>query len=249
MTTAMTRDLPALVPWQAQDLPRLSTWRNHLGQPLRSAPAEGEQGWLLRDSQGHDLAAVRWRVRSGVDAPRFSFHVGCMVHASRDLGLFQTHNTLQLGNDHTGQAELLDLAHAPSDADPERTLSQALQQALLHFAAPAEAAPQWLIVERPGQLDAQGSSPFWRGLGAQFYAGDPAQARAQLGDQWNGQLAALMPRQTVYLSLMPLPARVASGRHADSAKPAFEALRRNGFIFSQHVRIDDGGPILMRDLG
>jgi arginine N-succinyltransferase len=254
MNTSIARDTVTVVPWLDSDTPALSGWINHLGQPLSATPGEGEQGWLVRNSQGRNLAAVRWRLRSGMDAPRFSFHVGCMVHASRELGLFQTHNTLQLGNDHTGQAELLDLAHAPGDPEPQRTLSQALQMALAEFsmagaASVAGSPPQWLIVELPGQVDAQGSSPFWRALGAQFFQGDPAQARHELGERWNGQLAALMPRQTVYLSLMPLSARVASGRHAESAKAAHEALRRNGFVFSQHVRIDDGGPILMRELG
>jgi len=184
--------------------------------------------------------------RLGLTLPRYHFHIGRVVHAAQDLGLFRVQTTLLLGNDHTGQAELTDLRVAQGLAAAEQTaalwrLISAAQAAMAE--KPADFG-DWLVAELPGWRDAAGNSPVWQALGARFYAGDPLQAEARLGPAWRSHLAALLPRQAVYLSFLGEAAERRLAQPADAALAALAALQAAGFQPPAHARIDDGGPVL-----
>lgn len=51
-------------------------------------------------------ALVRFTPAIGLQAPRHWYHVGCVVHASPELGRRLPLATLQLNNDLTGEAEI-----------------------------------------------------------------------------------------------------------------------------------------------
>jgi arginine N-succinyltransferase len=246
---------PGLQAWlpDQQALPQGERWRQQLGQPLRLVALDAlqsEQAWLWADAQGQPQAVLRWRLKPSVKSPRFSFHVGCRVHASPELGLYQTHNTLQLGSDHSGQPELLELAHAPglNHAQALAALLALLREAMAAGRAQASAVGGWMTVELPGQRDTQGRSPFWQGLGAWVYQGDPLADQARWGERWWAELASLLPQTTLYLTVMSLSLRASVARVGDIARVHAQALRDAGFVPSQHVRIDDGGPIFMRPM-
>lgn len=182
----------------------------------------------------------------GLTLPRYHFHIGRVVHAAQDLGLFRVQTTLLLGNDHTGQSELADLRVAPGLAAAEQTaallrLISAAQGLMAE--RPADFGDS-LVAELPGWRDADGNSPVWQALGARFYTGDPLQAEARLGAAWRSHLAALLPRQAIYLSFLGEVAEHRLAHAADSALTAFAALRAAGFQPPAHARIDDGGPVL-----
>lgn len=184
--------------------------------------------------------------RLGLTLPRYHFHIGRVVHAAQELGLFRVQTTLLLGNDHTGQSELAELQFATGLAAPKQTT------ALLRLITAARALmhdrPQdygdWLVAELPGWRDAAGASPVWQALGARFYAGDPAEAQARLGPAWRSHLAALLPRQTIYLSFLGEAAQQRLAQPDEASLPALAALRAAGFQPPVHARIDDGGPVL-----
>lgn len=184
--------------------------------------------------------------RLGLALPRFHFHIGRVVHASQELGLFRVQTTLLLGNDHTGHAELAELQVDPRlSADAQtRALLRLVQAACALVSASPQGFGATLVAELPGWRDAAGVSPFWQALGARFYAGDPAEAQRRLGDAWCSHLAALLPRQAVYLSFLGEAAAARLAEPAPSARPALAALRAAGFQPPMHVRIDDGGPAL-----
>jgi arginine N-succinyltransferase len=235
------------------DAALIAGWLNQTGSPvaaLPALPAAGEIGLVLADAQDRPIACLRLRARLGLAVPRYSFHLGRVVHAAAELQLFRAQQTLQLGNDHTGESELADLACAPAlgfDAQVQ-ALQALIDAALQRIAEDRDAYGQRLVVELAGPRDAQGRSPFWQGLGGFFYAGDPAAAQARLGEDWRSHLAALLPKQILYLSFLGEAAQAALGRVGEPALAAEQALRRCGLAFSQHVRIDDGGPLLERVL-
>jgi arginine/ornithine succinyltransferase subunit-like protein len=173
----------------------------------------------------------------GLKLPRYHFRLGRVVHAAAELDLFRVQTTLLLGNDHTGAAELTQLEATPD-------LPQHIAAAQQQVRERPEEFGDTLICELPGWRDAQGHSPFWQALGARFYPGDPAEAEARLGPDWRSHLAALLPRQTVYLSFLG----EAAERHVldvpDSHKPVLAALLAARFQPPVHARIDDGGPVL-----
>jgi len=232
------------------DAARLATWLNQAGLAVPARPAADELGLVLADAQDRPIACLRLRARLGLVVPRYSYHLGRAVHAAAELQLFRTQQTLQLCNDHTGESELADLAVSP--ALDQRAQVEALETlvkaALSRIAADRGAFGQRLIVELAGLRDAQGQSPFWQGLGRFFYPGDAGEAQARFGEDWPSHLAALLPKQMLYLSFLSEAAQAALGRVGTPGLAAEQALQRCGLVFCQHVRIDDGGPLLERGL-
>lgn len=245
MPDELTTQLRAQV---AADAALLAGWINPLGLPVAAEPAPGDLALVLADAaDDRPLACLRLRWQLGLQLPRYSFHLGCIVHAAAELQLFSAQQTLLLGNDHTGQSELLDIACAPElDADAQRrALGLLVQHALALWTAERPATADRLVVELSGVRDEQGRSPFWSALGRHFYAGDPAQARSRFGEAWCTHLAALLPRQPLYLSFLSESARAALGRAGPAAELVEGVLRQCGLRFSRHVRIDDGGPVMV----
>jgi arginine N-succinyltransferase len=186
------------------------------------------------------LAEARLARAIGLVVPRFWFHVGCTVHASATLGLFQRHRTLLLGNDYTGASEL-QLQAAP---DADAALGLALHGALLLVAQRRARHADRVIAELPGLHDAQGRSPFWQGLVRHFHDGEPATLAQRLGADWRAAVAALLPRQPVYAAFLAPEVQEAIARVPAAALPLRERLEHAGLRYAHHVRIDDGGPVL-----
>ncbi|WP_397533363.1 arginine N-succinyltransferase [Roseateles sp.] len=241
-TVLYTEALPADL------LARLQGWADALGwQPDWTLQA-GECWLLLHDSAaGAPLAGLRLRARLGLQLPRYSYHVGCAVHAAPELGLFQSQATLLLGNDHTGQSELADFCAAPG-VDSAGLWPPLITAALAEIARRPQDFGRRLIAELAGSRDAAGRSAFWQGLGQVFYPGDPREAQQRWGLAWCSHLATLLPRQTLYLSFLDTAAQAALAQVDQRLQPLQAALQRAGFAHADHVRIDDGGPVLERVL-
>ena len=200
----------------------------------------------LRLSLPGSTASVLLVPRLGLRLPRYHFRLGRVVHAAAELDLFRVQTTLLLGNDHTGRAELTDWRWA-SSLDTA-ALTAALGELITAAQAVLRERPadfgDALVAELPGWLDADGYSPFWQALGARFYSGDPAEAQARLGADWRSHLAALLPRQTVYLSFLGPQAEARVLDVPAAWSPVRAALTAAGFHPPEHARIDDGGPVL-----
>jgi len=237
----------ALRPAQPADLPTLRAWLPAGADLDLPAPDAADECWLVlaRTADGVPQACLRLRRAIGLQQPRHWYHVGCVVHAAAELGLFHRLQTLQLGNDHTGACELADIAWQPGlDLPGQARVLQALVAGALAQvrAAPTRYAPQ-LIVELPGLVDAAGRSPFWLGLGRPFFAGDTAQAARRFGPAWRGHVAALMPRQPVYTAFLPAEAQAAIGQVAPAARVLVDVLWQAGLRYGHHITIDQGGPV------
>jgi arginine N-succinyltransferase len=240
-TPADLPDLAVLLRRAQVALPRAAHERLFVAQAIaEDDPAESRL-----------LASVRLLPAIGLELPRYTYHVGCTVHAAPDLKLFHRQRTLLLGNDHTGASELADLACARDDlplADQAAALRLVVHAALL---AVARARPHYaaqLIAEMPGPRDSAGQSPFWQGLGRQFYDGDPAQAAARLGADWRSHVAALLPRHLVYTSFLSAAAQAAVAQVDAAQRVLREVLEEAGLHYGHHVAIDDGGPVLEADV-
>jgi len=228
------------------DLATISHWLRREALP---ATAPGEAVLVAAradDPAAHAQVTLRLVPRIGLVLPRVSFHVGCTVHAAPELALFHRQRTLQLGHDHTGCAELADIARAPRLDD--RSATDALL-ALAHAALDRRVARSGdfgtdLVAELPGLRDADGSAPFWQGLGRHFYAGDIAAAAAEHGPGWRSHVAALLPRQTVSTAFLPEATQAAIGAVHPGARWQWAALTEIGLRDSHHVNVEDGGPVL-----
>ncbi|RZL39394.1 MAG: hypothetical protein EOP35_03770 [Rubrivivax sp.] len=211
-------------------------------------PAAVGERLALADGTASLRLVPRLGLGAGQTLPRYHFHVGRVVHAAQELKLFRVQTTLLLGNDLTGQAELCDFQvsdalDAGRQADAWRHLVSA---AVAHAQSNTADRGATLVAELPGLRNAAGESPFWQALGARFYRGDPLRAEQEFGEAWRSHLAALLPRQTIYLSFLGAEAEASVGQASASAAMLAQALAASGFEPSDHVRIDDGGPVLSR---
>lgn len=236
-------------PVQPADLATLDAWLPAGAERGLPAPG-GAEAWLLAEDGRGTAAALRLRGPIGLQRPRHWYHVGCIVHAAPELALYKRQATLQLCNDHTGASELADAAHDParSGAEQASAWQALLQAARAHLASTRAQQGGVVVVELPGLRDAQGVAPFWQGLGRHFYAGDPAAVVRGAGLEGRAQLAALMPRQTVYCSFLAEPAQAALAQADPAARVWMDTLADAGFRYSHHVDILDGGPVLARHL-
>jgi len=230
----------------AADLPRLADW---LGREI-TLPAAPHELLFVVEAADPVLplrATLRLLPAIGLALPRVSYHVGCVVHAAAELGLFHRQRTLLLGHDHTGASELADIAWAQDElplAEQAGALHVLVTGALQWLAAHRRHYAARLVAELPGLRDAAGQSAFWQGLGRHFYSGDPAAAAAQHGPVWRSHVAALLPRQPLYTSFLPPAAEAAIAQAAPAALLLREVLEDAGLRYSHHVNVEDGGPIL-----
>lgn len=230
------------------DLPVLS---RHLGPCV--LPTDPHERLLVAEDSAAArlLACVRAVPALGLVLPRASYHVGCTVHAARELQLFHRQRTLLLGNDHTGASELTELACLDEDlplAERAAALRLVVQCALLALVRDTTPHAGPVVAELPGVRDAAGQSPFWQGLGRHFYSEDPTQAEARHGRAWRSHVAALLPRHPIYTSFLPASAEAAIAQVHPAARLQREVLEEAGLHYSHHVSIDDGGPVLEGEL-
>ena len=177
----------------------------------------------------------------GLDEPWYNYHVGTLVHASRALDVYTTTPTLFLSNDHTGHSELCSLF---LDERYRTGKNGALlaKSRLLFIAEFAELFAAKIFAELRGRLDADGTSPFWEGLGRHFFAMEYSRADYLTGTGQKSFIAELMPKHPVYVNLLAPSARAAIGAvHADTA-PARAMLEQEGFRYEGYVDIFDAGP-------
>ncbi|WP_256738923.1 arginine N-succinyltransferase, partial [Cronobacter sakazakii] len=75
----------------------LQTWRGEL--------PPGDQGYVfvLEDTQSRTVAGIcAIEVAVGLSEPWYNYRVGTLVHASKELNVYNALPTLFLSNDHTG---------------------------------------------------------------------------------------------------------------------------------------------------
>lgn len=238
---------PAAIPEESATPPATPTaMASGSGRGDASRPAD--QVLLVEDLRhGRPLATLRLRAALGMALPRYSYHVGCTVHAARELKLFHRQRTLHLGNDHTGASELCDIAVESALlplADQAAALSLLVRAALLCMAERREDYAAQLIVALPGVRDGAGQSAFWDGLGRHFYAGDPTQAVRENGRGWKSHVAGLMPRHPLYSAFLGDAAQAAIAQADPGVQMLQQVLAQEGLRYGHHIDIVDGGPIL-----
>jgi arginine N-succinyltransferase len=201
--------------------------------------------FVLVDDAARDSARVvgisAIEAAVGLREPWYNYHVGTLVHASRDLGVYTVAPTLFLANDHTGNTELcslfLDQGHRRGKNGPLLAKSR-----LLFIAEFADRFAPKVIAELRGKLEPDGRSPFWEGLGRHFFAMEYSTADYLTGIGQKAFIAELMPKHPVYVNLLPPSARDAiAAVHADTA-PARAMLEQEGFRYEGYVDIFDAGP-------
>ncbi|WP_370278056.1 arginine N-succinyltransferase [Pontibacterium sp.] len=178
----------------------------------------------------------------GLTEPWYNYRVGTLVHASRELKVYNQLNTLTITNDHTGYSELCTLFLAP-DARHSKNGSLLSKSRFMFMAEFPQLFSDHLIAEMRGYSDENGISPFWEGLGRHFFSLDFSEAD-QLSSMDKVFIAELMPKNAIYTNLLPQEAQDAIGKTHNATTPARRLLENEGMRFTGYIDIFDGGPTL-----
>ncbi len=204
----------------------------------------GDQGYLfvMEDTlTGQVVGTTGIEAAVGLDDAFYHYHIGKVVHNSRELNIYNTVETLTLCNDYTGATEICTLFLNEShrkDANG-RFLSRIR---FLFMAEHTERFSERVIAEMRGVSDKNGRSPFYEWLEEHFLSIEFTKADYLTGIGNKGFIAELMPKYPVYINLLTDEAqKVINEVHSDTV-PAIRLLEAEGFSRRGYVDIFDAGP-------
>ena len=261
-------DINVIRPITLQDLDRLCEIALESGPGFTSLPGNRELlEQRIRDSEsacqsehpdplGNSYLFVMEQVSSGkvigvcgiessvgLREPFYHYRLGTVVHASRELGVHNTFETLYLCNDYTGCSEVCSLYLDP--AFRLGTNGGLLSRCRFLFMAEfSDHFSDKVIAEMRGVSDHNGNSPFWEGLGQHFFSMEFSEADYLTGIGNKVFIAELMPKHTIYLHFLPETAREVIGEVHPGTAPARKMLESEGFRYEKYIDIFDGGPTL-----
>ncbi|MBD2796688.1 arginine N-succinyltransferase [Xenorhabdus sp. 18] len=213
---------------------------------FNNARGRAQQGFLftLEDTEQHRVVGVSaLEVAVGLEEPFYNFRVHKSVRASRELGVYNTFETLVVGQDYTGCSELCTLFLAPDYQGGGNGVFLSRSR-FLFISAFRHLFPQSIFAEMRGVVDQQGESPFWNALGKHFFTVPFAQADYLTGIGCKTFIAELMPFHPIYVPLLPEEARQVIGQVHENTLPARAILEKEGFAYHGAVDIFDAGAIL-----
>ncbi|SET77403.1 arginine N-succinyltransferase [Thalassotalea agarivorans] len=171
----------------------------------------------------------------------YHYHLGKVVHSSRELNIYKSVDTLTLCNDYTGVTEIctlfLNKSHRKNNNG--RLLSRFR---FLFMAQHQKRFADRVIAEMRGVSDDQGRSPFWDWLQDHFFSIDFPTADYLTGIGKKQFIAELMPKYPIYVNLLSDAAQAVINKVHKNTVPALKLLQGEGFSRGGYVDIFDAGP-------
>lgn len=177
----------------------------------------------------------------------YHYHLGTVIHNSRELNVYNTAEILTLNNDYTGTTELctLFLREPFRSGYTGRVLSKFR---FLFLAQNRNRFADTVIAEMRGVSNEKGESPFWHWLEEHFFSMDFPTADYLTGIGQKVFIAELMPKYPVYVKLLSKEAQEVIGKVHDKTTPALKLLQSEGFSWKGYVDIFDAGPTVEADI-
>ncbi|GAA0858822.1 arginine N-succinyltransferase [Aliiglaciecola litoralis] len=210
----------------------------------------GNEGYLfvMEDIEtGEVVGTSGIEATVGLDDAFYHYHLGKVVHASRELKVHNTVDILTLCNDYTGVSEIctLFLRESARKGSNGRLLSKFrflfMMEHQTRFA-------ETVIAEMRGVSDDNGQSPFWQWLEEHFFSMDFPTADYLTGIGDKVFIAELMPKYPIYVSLLSKAAQAVIGKVHEKTQPALKLLQQEGFSCQGYVDIFDAGPTVEANL-
>ncbi|TDF36662.1 arginine N-succinyltransferase [Alteromonadaceae bacterium M269] len=210
----------------------------------------GDQSYLfvMQDTDtGEVVGTSGIEAALGINEPNYHYHLGKVVHASRELGVYNTVEILTLCNDYTGVSEIctLFLRESAREGRNGRLLSKFR---FLFLAEHSHRFADRIIAEMRGVSCEEGKSPFWQWLQDHFFSLDFPTADYLTGIGQKVFIAELMPKYPIYVNLLSKAAQNAIGKVHEKTKPALQLLESEGFSQRGYVDIFDAGPTVEANL-
>ncbi|OUS39037.1 arginine N-succinyltransferase ['Osedax' symbiont bacterium Rs2_46_30_T18] len=221
---------------------------NKLATALAAFEQQEQEGealflFVLEDQAEQRIAGIcAIEAAVGLSDPWYNYRIGTLVHASKELNVYNQMQTLTISNDHTGYSELCTLFLHPDYRHSKNghLLSKCRFMFMAEF---PQLFHEKLVAEMRGYSDKNGISPFWEGLGKQFFSIDFTTAD-KMSSIDKAFIAELMPKYTLYTDLLPRSARDVIAQTHENTVPARKLLEREGMRYTGYIDIFDAGPTL-----
>ncbi|MCV2884362.1 arginine N-succinyltransferase [Aestuariibacter sp. AA17] len=215
-----------------------------------SVTAPGSESYLfvMEDTETKEVVGTSGIESTvGMDDAFYHYHLGTVVHASRELNIHNTVDILTLCNDYTGVSEIctLFLKEKAREGTNGKLLSKFR---FLFMMEHQERFAETVIAEMRGVSDENGESPFWKWLEEHFFSLDFPTADYLTGIGNKVFIAELMPKYPIYVSLLSKEAQAVIGKVHEKTKPALQLLEQEGFCSRGYVDIFDAGPTVEANL-
>jgi arginine N-succinyltransferase len=183
----------------------------------------------------------------GPGAPNVSLKLAKREMFSTSLQQGVTHITAKLALDESGPTEIGGLILQPSYRGHKEKLGRFLSHVRFHFIAlHRQMFSDRILAEMMGAITHQGEgggNTLWEYLGRRFI--NLTYLEADRFCQHSKEfITALMPREEIYLTLLPPEARGVIAQVGPETLPARRMLEKLGFAYRDHVDPFDGGPHL-----
>ena len=180
----------------------------------------------------------------GPGHPNLSLQMRSREFFSRDLQQGVKHITAQLHLDETSPTEIGGLILQPSMRGHPQKIGKQLSIARFHFVGLYR---RWfsdrVIAEMMGPITPDGNNTLWEYFGRRFI--NLSYAEADKFCQYSREfMTSLLPREEIYLTLLPPEARALIGQVGADTQPARRMLEEIGFKAHDKVDPFDGGPQL-----
>ncbi|MBX3359519.1 MAG: arginine N-succinyltransferase [Phycisphaeraceae bacterium] len=180
----------------------------------------------------------------GPGAPNVFFQLERREFFSRTLQQGGTHVVAKLVLDETGPTEIGGLILQPSYRGHKMKLGRFLSLARFHFIGLHRGMfSDRVLAEMMAPITPDGRSTLWEYLGRRFInlTYDEADRFCQYSKEF---MTSLLPREEIYLTLLPPEARSVVGEVGPETLPARRMLERLGFTCKDRIDPFDGGPNL-----
>ncbi|WP_416307080.1 arginine N-succinyltransferase [Neptunicella sp. SCSIO 80796] len=198
--------------------------------------------FVMQDTHSDEVVGTSGiQAAVGLDDAFYHYHMGKVVHASRELDIYNPIDILTCCNDYTGVSEIctLFLREQARKSYNGRFLSKFR---FLFIAEHAQRFSERVIAEMRGVSDENGNSPFWQWLEEHFFSLDFPTVDYLTGIGQKGFIAELMPKYPIYVSLLSKEAQAVIGKVHEKTRPALQLLHSEGFSCRGYVDIFDAGP-------
>jgi len=178
------------------------------------------------------------------DHPNVSFMLNKKEFFSTDLQTGATHTVAKLHLDTEGKTEIGGLILGPSmRKHPERLGSQLSLVRFHYIGRHREQFIDHMLAEMIAPITPDGRNTFWEHLGRRFI--NLSYVEADKFCQHSREfMTSLLPREEIYLTLLPPEARQGIAQVGKDTVPARRMLERLGFAYTGRIDPFDGGPHL-----
>ncbi len=180
-------------------------------------------------------------------APNVSFELKRKEFFSQDLQSGTAHITAKLFLDTSGPSEIGGLILSPSMRRHPERLGKQISLIRFHYIGSRRAKfSDHILAEMMAPVTADGQNVFWEHLGRRFINLTYVEAD-RFCQKSREFMTSLLPREEIYLTLLPPEARQGIAQVGRDTVPARKMLEDLGFKYTNRIDPFDGGPHLECD--